>query len=66
MATNAAAVIWPEILKQTINALQAGTNSGFEKFALKILAAVFITGDIFVSDAKGHDRCLSRNRIRAP
>ena len=42
MATNAAAVIWPEILKQTINALQAGTDSGYEKFAVKILGAVFI------------------------
>jgi ATP-binding cassette subfamily B protein len=42
MATNAAAVIWPEILKQTINALQAGATRGYQNFALKILAAVFV------------------------
>ncbi len=42
MATNAAAVIWPQILKDTINALQAGTKSGYGAFALMILAAVFV------------------------
>jgi ATP-binding cassette subfamily B protein len=42
MATNAAAVIWPELLKDTINALQAGARTGYGSFALMILAAVFV------------------------
>jgi ATP-binding cassette subfamily B protein len=42
MATNAAAVIWPEILKDTINALQGGVRSGYGSFALMILAAVSV------------------------
>ncbi|HSE41768.1 MAG TPA: ABC transporter ATP-binding protein [Acidobacteriota bacterium] len=42
MATNAAAVVWPEILKDAVNALQAGAKSGYGLFALMILAAVCV------------------------